>query len=191
MSSSSGIIQSISRIFGGGDPESGADDAAQADSAAAQAEADEIDPLLDNIGDVSPTDASSIVPGAGSSDVIGQDSRTDRTRRGSAWNANFSYSLRRGRDPNVAASQLLQMGIRLKPTEKWDLVWRTSYDIEERTFQDHSIRLTRDLHRWQANFSFNQTATGNWAFNFEVSLRDNSDLKFDYDQRSTDLNNPY
>ena len=83
------------------------------------------------------------------------------------------------------------MGIRLKPTEKWDLVWRTSYDIEERSFADHSIRLSRDLHRWQANFSFNQTATGNWSFNFEVSLTDNRDLKFDYDQRSTDLDNPF
>ena len=192
VSSSSGIIQSIGRLFGGGDSGSEADDAAQADSAAALAEADDIDPLLDNIGNVSPTDESSIVPGAGSNDVVGQGSQqTDRRRPSSAWNANFSYSLRRGRDPNIAASQLLQMGIRLKPTEKWDLVWRTSYDIEGRSFQDHSIRLTRDLHRWQANFSFNQTATGNWAFNFEVSLRDNRDLKFDYDQRSTDLNNPY
>jgi len=83
------------------------------------------------------------------------------------------------------------MGIRLRPTENWDLVWRTSYDIETGEFADHSIRLTRDLHRWQANFNYSQTATGNWSFRFEVSLRDNRDLKFDYDQRSTDLTNPF
>jgi len=79
------------------------------------------------------------------------------------------------------------MGIRLSPTEKWDLVWRTSYDLEQRAFADHTIRLTRDLHRWQANFDFVQTPTGNWSFRFQVSLTDNRDLKFDYDQRSTDL----
>ena len=83
------------------------------------------------------------------------------------------------------------MGIRIKPAENWNLVWRTSYDIAAREFADHSVRLTRDLHRWQANFDYTQTATGNWAFRFSVSLRDNQDLKFDYDQRSTDLENPF
>ena len=193
VSSNSGIIQALGRLFGGGaDAPSAAAGSAEADSAAALAEADELDPLLDNVGDISPTDGSSIVPGAGSDDVVGQDTRraAPRGRRGGG-NANFSYSLRRNRDSGLPASQLLQIGMRLQPTEKWDLVWRTSYDIEEKKFADHTIRLSRDLHRWQANFNFRQTATGNWSFNFEVSLTDNRNLKFDYDQRSTDLRNPY
>jgi hypothetical protein len=70
-------------------------------------------------------------------------------------------------------------------------VWRTSYDIEQNSFLDHTVRLTRDLHRWQASFVFAQTVTGNWTFGFQVSLTDNRDLKFDYDQRSNDLSNPY
>ena len=192
VSSSSGIIQALGGLFGrGGDAGSGPTGSA-ADSAAAAFETDDIDPLLDNVGNLSPTDESSIIPGAGSNDVVGEDSRrTTRPRSRGAWNANFSYSLRRNRDLGLPASQLLQMGIRLKPTEKWDLVWRTSYDIEQRKFADHTIRLTRDLHRWQANFDFLQTATGNWSFRFEVSLTDNRDLKFDYDQRSTDLRSRY
>ena len=193
VSSNSGVIKALGGLFGGGgDAQSEAADPSAADSAAALAEADEIDPLLDNVGNLSPTDESSIVPGAGSNDVVGAaPARTARPRSGGAWNANFSYSLRRSRDVDMPASQLLQMGIRLSPTEKWDLVWRTSYDIEERAFADHTIRLTRDLHRWQANFDFLQTATGNWSFRFEVSLTDNRDLKFDYDQRSTDLNSRF
>jgi hypothetical protein len=47
------------------------------------------------------------------------------------------------------------------------------------------IRLTRDLHRWEAYFDFRQTATGNWSFRFEVSLTDQDNLHFDYNQRNT------
>ena len=72
----------------------------------------------------------------------------------------------------------------MNPTEHWDLSWRTSYDLELGQFNDHAVRLTRDLHRWQANFDFLKTATGNWTFRFEVSLLDNRDLKFDYQQRN-------
>ena len=191
MSSTSGVVQALGRLLGGGgDVQSGAAGPTEADSAAL-ADRDELDPSLDNIGNISPTDASSIVPGAGSNDVAGQGPPGAERRSRGAWNANFSYSLNRSRDSLLPASQLLQMGIRLKPTEKWDLVWRTSYDIEAGKFADHSIRLTRDLHRWQANFNYSQTAAGNWVFSFEVSLTDNRDLKFDYDQRSTDLTNPF
>ena len=193
MSSNSGIIRMLGRLFGGGDDgETVAERLAEADSTGALVDPDELDPTLDNIGNLSPTDESSIIPGAGSNDVVGQGPRrAERRGRSGDWNANFSYSLSRSRDPLLPASQLLQMGLRLRPTENWDLVWRTSYDIETGEFADHSIRLTRDLHRWQANFSYSQTATGNWSFRFEVSLRDNRDLKFDYDQRSTDLTNPF
>lgn len=186
VSSNSGVIQAVGRMFGGGPAGS------EADSAAAPVETDDIDPLLDNLAELSPTDESLIIPGAGSDDVVGQGpQRPSRAGNGGVWNANFSYSLRRSHDVGVPASQLLQMGIRLSPTENWDLVWRTSYDVEVRGFLDHTISLTRDLHRWQASFDFLQTATGNWSFRFQVSLTDNRDLKFDYDQRSTDLNSPY
>ena len=82
---------------------------------------------------------------------------------------------------------MLSGTVRLEPTQNWSVSWRTAYDLEVGAFNDHSIRLTRDLHRWQANFDFLQTATGNWSFRFEVSLMDNRDLKFDYRQRNQDL----
>ncbi|MCH8811798.1 MAG: hypothetical protein IID07_08200 [Gemmatimonadetes bacterium] len=186
VSSSSGIVQTIARLLGGGGD---AASQAAADSTAALEDSDELDPRLDNLGNLSPTDESSIIPGAGSDDVVPR--RAERRRSTGAWNTNFSYSLRRERDSRLPARQLLQMGLRLKPTENWDLVWRTSYDITERKFADHSLRLTRDLHRWRANFDYTQTVTGNWSFRFSVSLRDNSDLKFDYDQQSTDLANAF
>ena len=193
VSSRSGIIQTLSRLLGGGgDGDSGGAEPSEADSTDALEDSDELDPRLDNVGNLSPTDESSIVPGAGSDDVVGPGApRAARRASTGAWNTNFSYSLRRNRDSVLPASQLIQMGIRLKPTQNWDLVWRTSYDITAGRFADHTIRLTRDLHRWQANFDYSQTATGNWSFRFSVSLLDNRDLKFDYDQQSTDLTNSF
>jgi hypothetical protein len=98
--------------------------------------------------------------------------------------------LQRPRDATIDPRQMLTGSIRLQPTRQWALSWRTAYDLQEQAFNDHSIRLTRDLHRWQANFDFLQTATGNWSFRFEVSLMDNRDLKFDYDQQNLDLGVP-
>ena len=133
------------------------------------------------------TDESSIVPG-----VDRARTRTTRRSRGSGggWNANLSYSLQRPRGDGRATSQMLTGTVTMRPTESWDLSWRTAYDLERGVFNDHTIRLSRDLHRWQANFDFLQTATGNWSFRFEVSLLDNRDLKFDYKQRNLDSGLP-
>jgi hypothetical protein len=133
------------------------------------------------------TDESSIIP-TGRRPL----SSTEPVRRGDrgSWNANLSYSLQRPRGDDVMMSQMLTGTITLRPTENWDLSWRTAYDLERRAFNDHTIRLSRDLHRWEANFDFLQTATGNWTFRFEVSLIDNRDLKFDYKQRNLDVGLP-
>jgi hypothetical protein len=140
--------------------------------------------------DPAASDESSIVPGAGSRRQ--RTAGTSRQRRSGdrSWQANLSYSLQRPRDETRTASQMLMGTVTLRPTEGWDVRWRTAYDLEAGHFNDHTIRLTRDLHRWEAHFDFLQTATGNWQFRFEVSLTDNRDLKFDYQQRNLDPGRP-
>lgn len=106
-----------------------------------------------------------------------------------AWDLTLGYSLIRSRPTATRegnASQNLSVSMRLTPTEDWQMAWRTSYDLENGGFNDHIISLTRDLHRWEANFDFLQTASGNWTFRFEVRLLDQQDLKFDYSQNSID-----
>lgn len=180
-----GSSSSIFRWLGLGGTDSAGDE---------PAEPDPTDPL----GLAGPTDESTVVP------ISGRDPVPQAVPGGGAgavggWNANLTYSLLRPRGPQpgqpaVAAlretTQMLSGSIRLQPTENWSMSWRTSYDLEESSFNDHSLRLTRDLHRWQANFDFLQTVTGNWTFRFEVSLLDNRDLKFDYDQQNLDLGLP-
>jgi hypothetical protein len=134
------------------------------------------------------TDESTVIPTAGAGRPVAAGPRA--TGSVGSWTANFSYSLQRPRALGSPSSQMVTGMLRLQPTPAWELSWRTAYDVEANAFNDHSIRLTRDLHRWQANFDFLQTATGNWSFRFEVSLLDNRDLKFDYDQQNLDLGRP-
>ena len=128
-------------------------------------------------------DESQVVPGFGdTSRDFGRQSAQGRPRGGgSGWDANVSYSLQRPRDASLAR-QMVQLNVRFEPTELWRASWRTSYDVELGSFSDHMITFTRQLHRWEANFDFRRTVTGNWAFRFEVALSDNRDLKFDYQQ---------
>ncbi len=108
------------------------------------------------------------------------------TRR-TGWDASFQYSLQRPRASGPLApdrSQTLSAQLGFSPSQNWTVDWRTSYDVEAGRFNDHIVRLNRDLHEWDASFSFRQTVTGNWSFQFEVSLKANQDLRFDFEQRS-------
>ncbi|MHB1194120.1 MAG: putative LPS assembly protein LptD [Longimicrobiales bacterium] len=132
-------------------------------------------------------DEASIIPGVEAVPRGPQrQGRAESARGGGGWTANLSYALQRPRGDEATTSQMLNATVTLHPTPQWEVNWRTSYDLQRQAFNDHTIRLSRDLHRWQANFDFLQTATGNWQFRFEVSLMDNRDLKFDYQQRNLD-----
>ncbi|HUH11896.1 MAG TPA: putative LPS assembly protein LptD, partial [Longimicrobiales bacterium] len=106
------------------------------------------------------------------------------------WDASVDYSWNRPRDaqPTVLArneqAQLLRGTVGFQPTELWSANWRTEYSITDGEFLSQMLTLSRDLHRWQANFDFVRAQNGNFTFQFRVSLRDNPDLKLDYEQRS-------
>jgi hypothetical protein len=133
------------------------------------------------------TDEANIIPtDAGSAPAPQSSSSGGR----GGWNANIGYSLQRPRGQDRPASQMITGTVTMRPTASWNVSWRTAYDVDRGSFNDHTIRLSRDIHRWTANFDFLQTATGNWTFRFEVSLTDNRDLKFDYEQRNLDYGRP-
>lgn len=103
-----------------------------------------------------------------------------------AWRAALSYSLERTRaTPTAQATdnQVVRANITFDPTQHWSVRWTTSYSFTDSEFADHILTLSRDLHRWTANFDFLKTRTGNFQFQFRVQLRDQPDLKLDYDQQ--------
>ncbi len=179
VSNRSGIIRALGSLLGRGGPP----------GAQPEPEPEEDLALEEDLDLLSATDEARVVPGRAPPRSDPNRRRAQRSVGG--WNANLSYSLSRSRDDTRPTNQLLQGTLRFRPTENWDVSWRTSYDIQNGAFNDHVVRLSRDLHRWQANFDFLQTATGNWTFRFNVSLTDNRDLKFDYQQRNDSRENRF
>jgi hypothetical protein len=180
LGSRSGIFQWLSRVTGGAPDPDGPLRPEDETGARLDEEMEFLDPIQ------SPEEAT-MIPGTGNSSFAGNAGANRRGTTGSSgvgqWNANLSYSLVRPRNPALESQQMIQANVRFKPTEKWDVAWQTSYDVTKGGFNDHILRLSRDLHRWEAAFDFRQTATGNWTFRFEVSLIDNRELKFDYKQQ--------
>lgn len=116
-----------------------------------------------------------------------------------SWNASFSYSLFRPEpilsvDPTTGAtrvtnppgSQMLQANVSFQPTDHWSVQWRTGYSFTDGRFSDHALDIVRDLHDWEAHFTFYKAQNGNFTFQFRVNLRADPDLKFDYAQRGGD-----
>ena len=131
--------------------------------------------------------------------ALGQSTRLDpfldRTqaggvRRGRGLQASITYDNRRTREQDNAptlenlSNQTLGLTIGFSPTPNWSVSWNTQYNITTKDFGQHVLRLDRDLHRWRATFAFTRAPNGNFAFNFFVTLTDEPDLKFIYDQRS-------
>jgi hypothetical protein len=165
----------LGRLLGGGDEEA-------LSPAGAPSPAD--DPGEENPFAPSLTDEASVIPGGGDPSQVNRARARPPMGAGGNWRANLTFSMQRPRSETAQQNQMLQGDLRFGLTENWTVSWRTSYDLIAGVFNDHFVSLTRDLHRWQANFDFRKTATGNWSFRFEVALTDQEDLHFDYSQRS-------
>jgi hypothetical protein len=151
----------------------------------ATAVADTLDQQLTSMGAEANPDRG--VGGLGSMVPGGADRRQGGPARQGVgrWRAALDYSLSRSRPSATGASdnQMLRGRISFDPTEHWSVSWNTSYSFTDSEFADHALTLSRDLHRWQANFDFIKAQNGNFIMQFRVQLRDNPDLKLDYDQR--------
>jgi sec-independent protein translocase protein TatC len=139
-------------------------------------------------GGIAPSDAQRTA-----TKLIGERTRdTGPTPRGpvGAWNASFNLTLERPRIPvdtlavAPSANQMMTTNFSFQPTPQWHVSWQTGYSFTTKEFTDHYLTFTRQLHDWDANFNFVKAQNGNFSFQFNVKLRANPDIKFDYSQRS-------
>ncbi len=86
-----------------------------------------------------------------------------------------------GREP-IPARKDLRFSTGFSPTRYWALYWDAQYNLTEKRFESHQVRLQRDLHEWRAAFNFTRNANGNFAVFFSIFLTDLPELKFDYNQ---------
>ncbi len=69
-------------------------------------------------------------------------------------------------------------------TQNWSAQWSTQYDATKARFASQQVALQRQLHDWNAVFSFTQAPNGNFSFNFFIALKAQPELKFNYDRQT-------
>ena len=104
--------------------------------------------------------------------------------RGFSVGVAYSSTTQRENPKPAPGNRTVTLTMAFQPTSKWSATWVTGYDFATERFGYHRVNLTRDLRRWQATFGFSKAPQGNFAFNFGISLLDEPDIKFDYDQQS-------
>ena len=107
---------------------------------------------------------------------------------GSSFRASLAFDLSRTRpvagQPAQPVRSTLSGSVSFSPTKNWSLSWQTLYDFTAGKFGSHVLSLNRNMHDWHATFSFVQSPNGNVVFNFNITLIDQPEIKFDYDQRN-------
>lgn len=84
------------------------------------------------------------------------------------------------RDPTENLSGNLSFGL----TPKWSASMIAQYDMVRRDFGSLQLGLQRELHDWNATFSFSRVPNGNFTFNFFIALKASPEIKFNYDRRT-------
>ncbi|MEK7401047.1 MAG: putative LPS assembly protein LptD [Gemmatimonadota bacterium] len=74
--------------------------------------------------------------------------------------------------------------LRFRLTQKWSATWNSSFDFVQHQFASQVVTLQRDLHDWTSVFAFTRSSNGNFAFTFNIALKPQPDLKFDYSKAS-------
>ena len=123
-----------------------------------------------------------MIPGSGSQ--RSRNARAPTAGSRGTWRADFTYSLQRPRDTSLDENQQLNTNLVFQPTQNWSATWNAAYSVTDSEFRNHSIRLTRALHEWQAEFTIHRAQNGNFSFEFEARLNDLPDLRIPYDQRT-------
>lgn len=63
----------------------------------------------------------------------------------------------------------------IKPTHNWSISYSARYDWENRKLVDYSLGLNRDLHCWEAIFTFNQLGES-WRYDFKILIKEIPDV---------------
>jgi len=74
--------------------------------------------------------------------------------------------------------------LRFRLTQRWSATWNSSFDFVQHQFASQVVTLQRDMHDWRSIFAFTRSSNGNFAFTFNIALKPQPDLKFDYSRAS-------
>lgn len=101
----------------------------------------------------------------------------DASQDALGWDLRLSYSLRRERGRTV--SNAIGVGASLRPTRKWRITYRASFDSRENRFINPRFTVERDLHCWRASFSrVFRGSDQEWRYYFRIHVIKHQDELF-------------
>lgn len=91
--------------------------------------------------------------------------------------ANLSYSYTKNQN---FKNQQIWGSISLDPTDNWTLTYSARWDLEKRCMVNQSLSLYRDMHCWEAFFSWQKFGT-RWTYSFTIRIKDIHDIRIKRD----------
>lgn len=103
------------------------------------------------------------------------------------WSLSLSPSYRRAfelSDRETSSSNEPQFKIRANVrtdlTTNWSLNYHVDYDFSEQKVRSQGLQINRDLHCWEANFTWNSSFSGAWNYYFVVRIKELPDIKVEH-----------
>jgi lipopolysaccharide assembly outer membrane protein LptD (OstA) len=91
------------------------------------------------------------------------------------WNLHITHNFVKGIGDRIDSQQLFG-GISTWVTENWKIGLNTRYDFDEKKLIDQSLSIYRDLHCWEASFSWNSYG-GRWKYDLKINIKKIPEIK--------------
>jgi len=89
---------------------------------------------------------------------------------------NYSYSESRALAKTI--SQKITMNLDMQPTRNWAISYFCYYDIKTKRIESQSVNIRRDMHCWQADFSWVPSGAVS-GYYLKISIKAHSDIKIE------------
>ena len=83
---------------------------------------------------------------------------------------NYYYNLSRPVPSNENITSSISGSLNFNLTRKWKFSVTGSYDLQQKEFAAPQVRISRDLHCWTMNFTWNPIGTYR-GYNFEIRVK--------------------
>ena len=110
----------------------------------------------------------------------GTDRIDEKAKESLTWRATFGFSWAgtRSATSSIEESANLDAGLDVQLSKNWGMRYANAYSFESKNLTYQRLELTRDLHCWQAAFSYSATP-GISEFYFRISVKALPDLKLE------------
>ncbi|OQY26610.1 MAG: hypothetical protein B6244_13065 [Candidatus Cloacimonetes bacterium 4572_55] len=96
-----------------------------------------------------------------------------------SYRRTFELSDREGAVHSEPQSNLIAK-FKLQLTKNWDVSYQNRYNLTDKKTVSQRLDIYRDLHCWQARFSWTSYASGTWNSYFIVNIKKLSDIKVEH-----------